>query len=245
MKDNLAPIGSKSNQLVPLSDLIVPLHFPEMDAKVLKQKQVTVVQALEDLCAYYADQGCTTSPKDRLDTPPQIIQTGSRMTSARWSPDGATLVSGDESGFVRSWDSNSGKNTKVLFSCNSPVWSVTISSDGRQIAFGYNHTLKIFDAATGECLQTLTGHTKFAISVAYSPDGTHIVSGSVDKSVKIWDAATGECLKTLTGHTDLVYTVAYSPDGSRILSASSDKTLRIWDAAANAKGKPSQFLQFI
>ncbi|MEE1323143.1 MAG: hypothetical protein UHE91_04910, partial [Bacteroidales bacterium] len=64
--------------------------------------------------------------------------------------------------------------------------------------------------------------------VAYTPDGTKIISGSADKTVKIWDANTGECLKTLEGHSKYVYSVAFSPDGKHIVSGSYDDTIKIW-----------------
>ena len=78
------------------------------------------------------------------------------------------------------------------------------------------------------CLQTLKGHSEGVLSVAYSPDGTKIISGSFDRTIKIWDANTGECLKTLEGHSIYVYSVAYSPDGTKIISGSRDKTIKIW-----------------
>ena len=78
------------------------------------------------------------------------------------------------------------------------------------------------------CLKTLKGHIYEVWSVAYSPDGTKIISGSEDKTIKIWDANTGECLQTLEGHLDIILSVAYSPDGTKIISGSSDKTIKIW-----------------
>ena len=75
------------------------------------------------------------------------------------------------------------------------------------------------------------GHTRYVTSVAFSPDGTRIVSGSEDNSVRIWDAERGMQIGgPLQGHPDYVTSVAFSPDGKRIVSGSDDTSLRVWDA---------------
>ena len=81
----------------------------------------------------------------------------------------------------------------------------------------------------------LKGHTSTVDSVAFSPDGQRIVSGSYDKTLKIWDANNGKELQTLTGHTKWVSSVAFSPDGQRIVSGSEDKKVKIWDASEEAE----------
>ena len=69
-------------------------------------------------------------------------------------------------------------------------------------------------------------------SVAFSPDGKRIVTGSWDKTVKVWDAATGQEVLTLKGHTTGVRSVAFSPDGKRIVTGIGgiNATVKVWDA---------------
>jgi hypothetical protein len=75
------------------------------------------------------------------------------------------------------------------------------------------------------------GHTAEVYSVAYSPDGKVVTSGtgwSGPNEIKLWDVATGTELATLEGHTDVVCTLAYSPDGKTLASGSWDATVKLW-----------------
>ena len=79
-------------------------------------------------------------------------------------------------------------------------------------------------------------HEGWVNSVAFSPDGKLIVSGSADATVRLWDAATGKHVgDPLTGHQRGVNSVAFSPDGQRIVSGGSDGSIRLWETAT---GKP-------
>jgi WD40 repeat protein len=77
----------------------------------------------------------------------------------------------------------------------------------------------------------LSGHKGSLNSAAFSPDGSHVVTTSSDKTARIWDAATAKEIAVLRGHENFVKSAAFSPDGTRIVTVSGDKTARIWDAA--------------
>ncbi|KAF7503289.1 hypothetical protein GJ744_004011 [Endocarpon pusillum] len=81
------------------------------------------------------------------------------------------------------------------------------------------------------CVQTLKGHGDLVRSVAFSPNGQQLASGSNDNTIRLWDASTGKCLQTLEGHRDLVRSVAFSPNGQQLASGSNDDTIRLWDAS--------------
>jgi WD40 repeat protein len=113
------------------------------------------------------------------------------------------------------------------------VSAVAVATNDQRIASGGvdDGTVRLWDAATGQPSgELLTGHTDRVYSVAFSPDGTRIVSGSADKTVRLWDANTRQTLRILTGHQERVYGVAFSADGQRIVSGSADNTVRMWNA---------------
>jgi WD40 repeat protein len=85
----------------------------------------------------------------------------------------------------------------------------------------------------------LKGHTSDVYSVAFSPDGKMLASGSRDKTIKLWDVSAGKEKFTLKGEDKDILSVAFSPNGKILASGSESKALRLWDVA---KGKNVQVL---
>jgi WD40 repeat protein len=77
-------------------------------------------------------------------------------------------------------------------------------------------------------------HSSGVSSVAFSPEGSRVLSGSMDTTIRLWDAARGVLLRAFEGHSGPVHSVAFSPNGAHVLSASYDSTIRLWDAATGA-----------
>ena len=109
------------------------------------------------------------------------------------------------------------------------IRTLTVLPDGRVVSGASDNTLRVWDAATGHCLQTLKGHTESVICATFLKDG-RVISGSLDQTLRVWDTATGQCLRILKGHEKSVLCVAALPDG-RVVSGSHDRTLRVWDAS--------------
>jgi WD40 repeat protein len=86
------------------------------------------------------------------------------------------------------------------------------------------------------------GHSNRVFTVALSPDGRTLASGSADCSIKLWDMASGRELRTLNGNANMVSSVAFSPDGRTLASAGYDHTVRLWDVSS---GRELHFNQFL
>ncbi|KAG8744074.1 hypothetical protein FRC10_010860 [Ceratobasidium sp. 414] len=132
---------------------------------------------------------------------------------------GSTLHSNETSALLAIWDNH------------DRVRSVAASSDGSCIVSNYGERFIVWDGHTGNyVLGPRNGHTKLVLSVAISPNGHTIASGSDDCTIYIWNAGNADIIAgPLKGHTGPVYSVAFSPDGARLASGSKDRTIRIWD----------------
>jgi tetratricopeptide (TPR) repeat protein len=91
----------------------------------------------------------------------------------------------------------------------------------------------VWDATTGREALALKGHGGPMRSVAWTPDGARLATGSDDTTARVWDARTGQEALALRGHGREVGAVCWSPDGARLATASWDNTARVWDAGGS------------
>jgi WD40 repeat protein len=166
-----------------------------------------------------------------------------------FSPDGGRVLSGNFDNTIKLWDAATGALIRTFEGHSSPVTSVAFSPDGSRVLsatsgsvllptgdlIGNDNTIKLWDAATGSLIRTFEGHSVPVTSVAFSPDGSRVLSGSQDRTIKLWDAATGALIRTFEGHSARVASVAFSADGGRVLSGSWDGTVRIWNTATGER----------
>ncbi len=91
-----------------------------------------------------------------------------------------------------------------------------------------DRSIRLYLADSGEEMQMMQDEF-LCTSLAFSPNGDILASGSVERVVKLWDIRSGECLATLEGHEYPILSLAFSPDGNTLVSGSGDTTLMTWD----------------
>ncbi|KAI0229172.1 general transcription repressor [Massospora cicadina] len=163
------------------------------------------------------------------------------VTSVALSPEGRYVAAGSLDKLVRVWDTHTGQLLEKLEGHKDSVYSVAFSADGKTLCSGsLDKTLKLWElsslnrgATPGQksgstCRNTFVGHKDFVLSVACSPCGNWVVSGSKDRGVQFWDPRTAQTQFMLQGHKNSVISVALSPAGKLFATGSGDCRARLW-----------------
>jgi len=144
------------------------------------------------------------------------------------SPDNHTVASVGVDG-TRIWDLRTGKAIGQIKPSELTV-DARFSPDGKRLALSMWKRIFIFDAGTLQELAMCAGHTEITTECAWSPDGSQIISASVDGTLRKWDSATGQPLGVLYQGTGRLPTVTYSPDGKMIATGGEDRDVVLLDA---------------
>lgn len=164
------------------------------------------------------------------------------VKSVAFSPDGQILASGSWDKTIKLWDVNTGTEICTMTGHQLQVNSVAFSPQGQLLASAsYDRTIRLWQIPGLEgsprvlqnrpcysLLGTLSGHAWAVLTVAFSPDGKILATGSDDNTIKLWEVNTGQLICTLVGHSWSVVAVAFTADGETLLSASCDKTVKLW-----------------
>lgn len=138
-----------------------------------------------------------------------------------FSPDGQIVASGGHDNNIKLWDVRTGEVKKTLSGHSKYVGHLAFSRDGATLASSSeDDTIKLWNVRTGQLLKTLSSGGS---SIAFSPDGTSLVSAG--SPIEVWNLRTGETITSFTGGTS---TIALSPDGKILASEGKDGTINIW-----------------
>ncbi len=157
-----------------------------------------------------------------------------RISAIDYGTSGNTVITTSEDQTVRLWNITNGQPLLSIRSYSNWACEVTFASVQAEkdlVASAHSDgNLYLWDIKKGKHAQTLQGHQRSVWTVAASPSGTQIVSGSDEGTLRIWEVASGQCTMRLQGHQSRIWCVAWSPDGTTIASGSGDRTLKLWDA---------------
>lgn len=151
------------------------------------------------------------------------------VNEAAFHPDGKKIaIAGSE--VVEVWELETVRKHLDLKGHKKWVYCLAYSPDGQWLATGgWDRTVKLRKAATGQEAMTIFAHEGFVLSLCFSPDSRNLVTTSEDRSVRLWEIPSGRRLATFHGHTDFGLAVAFRPDGREVATGGLDGSIRFWD----------------
>ncbi len=135
---------------------------------------------------------------------------------------------------------NSDLSKSIFTNTLGSIFAAKFSPTDNLFATAIDNQIYLWEVDSGRQLHTLEGHNAWVESLAFSPKGKILASGSHDQNIRLWNIQTGQCLQVLAGHTSGIQSLAFSHDGNTLVSGSNDTTIRLWDIQT---GQCSKILQ--
>jgi WD40 repeat protein len=155
----------------------------------------------------------------------------SQINTVTFSPDGKTLASGSEDGQVRVCDWQASDSLEICIEIATSINTVAISGNSPFLAVGSDESkILLLNLATRQEYIELDGHSGAVCSLAFSPDGQRLASGSRDDTIKVWHVKTGELLHDFEGGScwEGVLSVSFSQDGQTLAAGLEGGEIKVW-----------------
>ena len=170
------------------------------------------------------------------------------ITTVALSIDGEIVASGDVNKIIKTWDVATGRERATLRGHKNTINALTFAPEGtplysKCLASGSaDGTIRFWNPDNGQELATFAaGHTEWVKAVAFTENGTTLVSAALNGTVEVWNLKTGQALTTFTeGFNDWTDVVAFSRDGTYFISRGASGTIAFNAYNWGSSGGPSQ-----
>ena len=170
-----------------------------------------------------------------------LVGHATSVLTVAFAPDGSAAVSGDAAGTAILWNVTDGTETRRFTHADGVTAAAFPPTRSDQFATGCRDQIARLWSTLGTVVQQyapvysggvlVAGHSDAITSVAFSTDGTQLLTGGADQRVSLWQTASGAWVRWFIGHAERVNAVGFAPDGNHIVTGSDDTSLRVWSVS--------------